>query len=392
MIVRSKIVLGLGLGLAFALALMGCAGQSAHDLLNRAIVTVPASDIAAKHEIFVATTRQQATKDPRQVFDGDRSLTTGYARVEVTVPKIHQVGAIERAKGSADSNPAKQFTATDVVHYGDASQFAKAVGADISMRGDRALVFVHGFNNGFDDGVYRLTQIAHDTNYPGTPVLFSWASSAKTTGYIYDKDSSTAARDDLEATLRMLAKTRAKSIDIIAHSMGTWLTMEALRQLAITGDRDLNGKLGYVILASPDIDVDVFKKQMIRYGKPDKPFAILLSGDDRALKLSSFISGDKPRVGDYGNAADLANYGVTVVDLTQTKGGDGLNHAKFADNPILVQLLGDRLRTPAGLASDEPDPTQLNNIGQGLGKAVGSVAEVVITTPFKVLTIATGGE
>jgi len=391
-IVRSKIVLGLGLGLAFALALMGCAGQSAHDLLNRAIVTVPASDIAAKHEIFVATTRQQATNDPRQVFDGDRSLTTGYARVEVTVPKIHQVGAIERAKGSADSNPAKQFTATDVVHYGDASQFAKAVGADISMRGDRALVFVHGFNNGFDDGVYRLTQIAHDTNYPGTPVLFSWASSAKTTGYIYDKDSSTAARDDLEATLRMLAKTRAKSIDIIAHSMGTWLTMEALRQLAITGDRDLNGKLGYVILASPDIDVDVFKKQMIRYGKPDKPFAILLSGDDRALKLSSFISGDKPRVGDYGNAADLANYGVTVVDLTQTKGGDGLNHAKFADNPILVQLLGDRLRTPAGLASDEPDPTQLNNIGQGLGKAVGSVAEVVITTPFKVLTIATGGE
>ncbi|TIT71843.1 MAG: alpha/beta hydrolase, partial [Mesorhizobium sp.] len=109
--------------------------------------------------------------------------------------KIHQVGAIERAKGSADSNPAKQFTATDVVHYGDPSQFAKAVGADIAIRGDRALVFVHGFNNGFDDGVYRLTQIAHDTKYQGTPVLFSWASSGKTTGYIYDKDSSTAARD-----------------------------------------------------------------------------------------------------------------------------------------------------------------------------------------------------
>jgi len=386
-IVRSKI----GLVLAFALAVAGCAGGNTHDLLNRTTVAVPASDIAANHEIFVATTRQQATKDPRQVFDGDRSLTTSYARVDVTVPKVHQVGAIERAKGSADSDPAKQFAATDVVHYGDAQQFAKAVGADIAMRGDRALVFVHGFNNGFDDGIYRLTQIAHDTKYPGTPVLFSWASSGKTTGYIYDKESANAARDDLEATLRMLAKTKAKSIDIVAHSMGTWVTMEALRQLAITGDRDLGGKLGYVILASPDIDVDVFKKQMIRYGKPSKPFAILLSADDRALKLSSFISGDKPRVGDYGNAADLASYGVSVVDLSQTKGGDRLNHAKFADNPILVQLLGDRLRTPAGLASDEPDPARLDNIGQGLGKAVGSVAEVVITTPFKVLTIATGG-
>ncbi|AZO01843.1 MULTISPECIES: alpha/beta hydrolase [unclassified Mesorhizobium] len=386
MTVHVKIVVGL----AFALALAGCAGPT-HDLLNRKPVSAPASDIAARHEIFVATTRQQATKDPRQVFDGDRSLTTGYARVDVTVPKIHQVGAIERAKGPADSNPAKQFTATDVVHYADASQFAKAVGSNIAIGGDRALVFVHGFNNGFDDGVFRLTQIAHDTKYPGTPVLFSWASSGKTTGYIYDKDSSTAARDDLEATLRMLAKTRVKSIDIIAHSMGTWLTMEALRQLAITGDRDLNGKLGYVVLASPDIDVDVFKKQMIRYGKPDKPFAILLSGDDRALKLSSFISGDKPRVGDYGNAADLASYGVVVADLTNTKGGDRLNHAKFADNPILVQLLGDRLRTPAALRAGEPQGAGLDNIGQGLGKAVGSVAEVVITTPFKVLTIATGG-
>jgi esterase/lipase superfamily enzyme len=376
---------------AFALAVTGCAGRNTHDLLNKTTIAVPASDIAATHEIFVATTRQRATKDPRQVYDGDRSLTTSFARVDVTVPKSHQVGAIERAKGSANSNPAKDFTAKDVTFYEGEPQFAKAVGADIAMRGDRALVFVHGFNNGFDDGIYRLTQIAHDTKYPGTPVLFSWASSGKTTGYIYDKESANAARDDLEATLRMLAKTRVKSIDIIAHSMGTWVTMEALRQFAIAGDRDLGGKLGYVILASPDIDVDVFKKQMIRYGKPNKPFAILLSADDRALKLSSLISGDKPRVGDYGNAADLASYGVSVVDLSQAKGGDRLNHAKFADNPFMVQLLGKGLSTPAGLASAEPDQAELNNLGQGLGKAVGSVAEIVITTPFKVLTIATGG-
>jgi esterase/lipase superfamily enzyme len=373
---------------ALALAVTGCAGRKTHDLLNTAAVTVPASDIAATHEIFVATTRKKATKAPRQVFDGDRSPTTSFASVEVTVPKVHQVGAIERAKGPANSNPAKDFTATEVTFYEGAPQFAKAVGADIAMRGDRALVFVHGF----DDGIYRLTQIAHDTNYSGTPVLFSWASSGKTTGYIYDKESANAARDDLEETLRMLAKTKAKSIDIIAHSMGTWVTMEALRQLAITGDRDLDDKLGYVILASPDIDVDVFKKQMIRYGKPDKPFVILLSGDDRALRLSSLISGDKPRVGDYGDAADLASYGVSVADLTKTKGGDRLNHAKFADNPFLVQLLGDRLRAPAGLASEEANPAQpIDNLGQGIGKAVGSVAEIVITTPFKVLTIATGG-
>lgn len=377
--------------IALTLPLAGCVGSRNHDLLNRTAIEAPASKIAAPHEIFVATTRMRAAKDPRQVFDAERSLTTSYARVDMTVPKLHQLGHIERAKGAAPSDPARHFTAERVAYYRDAQVFAKALGKDIARRGDRVLVFVHGFNNGFDDGVYRVTQIVHDTGYSGSAVLFSWASAGATTGYIYDKESANAARDDLESTLKMLARTKARSIDIIAHSMGTWVTMEALRQLAIEGDRDLSGKLGNVVLASPDIDVDVFKKQMLRYGKPDRPFTVLLSGDDRALWLSSLISGDKPRVGDYGDAADLAGYGVTVVDLSHTKGSDRLNHAKFANNPFLVQLMGEHLRMPAGLASDQIDGQPIDTLGQGIGKTVGSVAEIIVTTPFKVLTIATGG-
>lgn len=378
---------------AVALSVTGCAGSNTHDLLNKTAIEAPASAIAATRDIYVATTRQAAKIEPRQVFASERSLRTQYARIDVSVPKIHQVGQIERAKGRAQSNPAKHFTATRAVLYGNTKEFEQAVSADIARGDGRVLVFVHGYNNGFDDGVFRLTQIVQDTNYPGTPVLFSWASAGKTTGYIYDKESANAARDDLEATLRLLAKTKAKSIDIIAHSMGNWVAMEALRQLAITGDRDLSGKLGYVVLASPDIDVDVFKKQMMRYGKPDRPFTVLLSADDRALQLSSFISGAKPRVGDYGNASDLAQYGVTVVDLTKTTSGDRLNHAKFADNPLLVQLLGKQLQTPAALAEAEPAANQpIEQLGTGLGQAVGSVAEIVITTPFKVLTVVTGGQ
>jgi esterase/lipase superfamily enzyme len=377
---------------AVALMVVSCGTSPSHDLLNNVAIDAPASSIAATHEIFVATTRQRADKDPRQVFDGDRSLDTAFARVDMTVPAIHKVGNIERAKGRAPSDPAKDFTAQRVTFYRDAGVFEKAISANISKRGDRVLVFVHGFNNGFDDGVYRVTQIAHDTKYPGTPVLFSWASAGKITGYVYDKESANAARDDLEATLKMLAHTKARSIDIIAHSMGTWVTMEALRQLAIENNRDLNGKLGYVILASPDIDVDVFKKQMIRYGKPDRPFTVLLSGDDRALQLSSIISGSKPRVGDYGDAADLAKYGVVVADLTAAKGSDRLNHAKFADNPFLVQLIGERLAVPAGLASAPIDAEPIDTLGKGIGQTVGSAAEIVITTPFKVLRVVTGGE
>jgi len=363
-----------------AFAVSGCISERRHELIAADPMAPPPAEVAAKHEIFVATTRKRAD-DVRVVFDRQRSDTLGFARVGVTVPKNHEIGRIERAKDGKLGDPAKDFTAVDLTIYETGPAFTAAV-ADA---GERVLVFVHGYNTGFDDGIYRLTQIAHDTQYPGTPVLFSWASGAKTRDYVYDKDSSTAARDDLEATLVMLSKSRkVKSIDIIAHSMGNWLAMEALRQLAIAGNRDLGGKLGYVVLASPDIDVDIFKKQMTRYGKPDQPFVVLLSSDDKALRISSFIAGRQQRVGDYSDAAELAALGVTVVDLSATQGGDKLNHAKFADNPVLVQLLGERLRMPESLqATPEQANEQINQLAGGLGQA----AAIVVTTPLRIFTI-----
>lgn len=363
-----------------ALAASGCISERKHELLAANPAAPPPAGVEAKHDVFVATTRKRAA-DQRVVFDRQRSDMLAFGRVGVTVPKGHEIGRIERAKDGNPGDPAKDFTAVDLTIYDSAPAFTAAV-AD---RGERVLVFVHGYNTGFDDGVYRLTQIAHDTKYPGTPVLFSWASGARTRDYVYDKDSSTAARDDLESVLVMLSKTRGiKSIDIIAHSMGNWLAMETLRQLAIAGNRDLGGKLGYVVLASPDIDVDIFKKQMERYGKPDKPFVVLLSNDDKALRISSLIAGKEARVGDYSDANELAALGVTVVDLSATASGDKLNHAKFADNPVLVQLLGDRLRMPESL---EPTPQQTNERVNELAGGLGQAATVIITTPLRIITL-----
>lgn len=346
-----------------ALLVAGCAGRKPEELLGSAIVTASVADIAGNHAIFIATTRKRSS-DPGKVFEGERSATLNFARVNVTVPNLHQTGQIERKSRGKSDDPSKYFMASEATGYDTAPKFQAALNADIAARGGRVMVFVHGYNTSFDSAVYRLTQIVHDSGYPGTPVLFSWASGGSTTSYVYDKESASAARDQLEVTLRMLAQTGARRIDIVAHSMGTWVTMETLRQLAITGDRDLSGKLGDVVLASPDIDVDVFKSQMRRYGKPDKPFILLLSDDDRALKLSGLLAGSRPRVGDYRNAADLADYGVTVVDLTSAKGADTFNHTKFADNPALVRQLGQRLRTDDGFASDRDVTDRINLLNQ----------------------------
>jgi esterase/lipase superfamily enzyme len=349
--------------LALALLGAGCmTDDDATDLIGTAAIQVPVTEIVGNHSIFVATTREASTD--AKVFTNSRSPRLNFARVNVTVPKLHKTGQIERHKPGKPDDPMKFFTATDVVAYDAQPKFSSALSADIAARGGRAMIFIHGYNTSFDSAVYRATQIAHDSGYPGTPVLFSWASGGSTTDYVYDKESASVARDQLEGTLRLLAQSGARRIDIVAHSMGTWVTMEALRQLAITGDRDLGGKLGDVVLASPDIDVDVFKSQMRRYGKPDKPFFLLLSADDRALRLSGLIAGNKPRLGDYKDAADLAEYGVTVVDLSKEKGSDNLNHTKFADNPTLVKLLGQRLREDDGYASDRDVTDRITLLGQ----------------------------
>jgi esterase/lipase superfamily enzyme len=131
---------------------------------------------------------------------------------------------------------------------------------------------------------------------------------------------------------------------------------------------------------------------MARYGKPKKPFFLFLSDDDRALRLSSLIAGNKPRLGDYGKAQDIAEYGFVVVDLSNVESSDRLNHMKFADNPLLVKMLGDGLQRSEDLTANEREVTdRINGLAQGLGQTLTSAAEIVITTPISVLNVAVGG-
>lgn len=380
--------------LALALIVMagaGCASPQ-QSMLAMVASSEPATAFAGREQIFVATTRARS-EEPGIFFDGARADTLSFARAEITIPPVHEPGRLERPRRGAAIDPARHFAASGVERMAGEDEFAGTLRSRFEAADGRALVFVHGYNTRFDAAVFRAAQIVHDSGYRGTPILFTWASAGRTIDYVYDQNSASAARDGLEKTLRAIARAGARRIDIVAHSMGTWLTLEALRQLAIGGDRDISGRLGDVVLASPDIDIDVFKTQMRRYGQPDKPFYVLVSGDDRALELSSLIAGSRPRVGGYVGAgeAQLASLGVVVVDLSQISAGDSYNHMKFADNPVLVRMLGERLREDDSLGSSERDITdRVSSLVRGLGQTVTSAAEIIITTPVEVMRVAVG--
>ena len=211
------------------------------------------------------------------------------------------------------------------------------------------LLFIHGFTTMFAEGLYRFAQVVHDSGAPSVPVLFTWASRGKAGAYIYDTNSATTARDDLEHTLRLLFASDADQINILAHSMGNWVTVEALRQIKISGQLLPLRKVGSVFLADADIDMDVFKSQMRRFGKPKKPFYVIVSKDDQALQFSTLIADGRSRLGDDANIEELTALVATVIDLTDVKATDYSNHGKFAEIAEVAPQLRAQVLSPKGV-------------------------------------------
>jgi esterase/lipase superfamily enzyme len=252
------------------------------------------------------------------------------------------------------------------------------------------LVFVHGFNNRYEDAIYRFAQIVHDSGTDAAPVIFTWPSRASIFDYTYDKESTNFSRDALEELLRKAVETpEVGEITIMAHSMGTWLAVETLRQMAIRDGR-VPKKIQQVILASPDLDVDVFGQQLRSIGKDRPHFTLFVSRDDRALTLSRRISGNVDRLGQINPAKEpyrtmLENQGITVLDLTALQSGDRLNHGKFAESPEVVRLIGNRLIDGQAVTDSQVGfGERLGAVALGTAQTVGSAASIVVSTPIAV--------
>jgi esterase/lipase superfamily enzyme len=354
-----------------AFSLVSCASRPESGFLSAVAYSPPG---AVDHTLLIATTRERDDR-PGTLFNGDRATATDYAELTVSVPPNHKQGEIEWAT-TPPGDPNVDFVVRDERYLDGDKAFVQALNAQLARRppGQRKVfLFIHGFNTMFAEGVYRLAQLAHDAKAPGVPVLFTWASRGKPTAYVYDLNSATAARDGLEHTLRLLLSSNAEEVNVLAHSMGNWVTVEAFRQIKISGDLTHRDKIGYVFLAAPDIDIDVFKSQMRRFGQPQKPFYIILSEDDRALFLSRSIAGGVTRVGDNPDVAELATLGATVIDLTDLKATDATNHDKFAQ----LAAVAPDLR--AALARGVPADHKASDVGDTAVSGVGAIVSLPIT-------------
>ncbi len=121
----------------------------------------------------------------------------------------------------------------------------------------------------------------------------------------HDRDSALFARDGLEALLREIAAAGSNRIVLVAHSLGSSVTMEALRQLRIGGRDDVLNRISGVILMSPDLDVDLFRSQAQRVDPLPQPFVIFTSQRDRALRISAAITWSTVASGQSGHRSRM---------------------------------------------------------------------------------------
>lgn len=313
------------------LLLAGCAPRG--DMVLAPEAAAIAQDTRT---IFVGTNRA-LTADGR--FGPDRGTQTQFLRYDIAIPPGHVPGQLRKARAGRAPDLARDFLATNIEEFADARAFHDSLGAALMAQPPHhreAVVFVHGYNTRHAEGIYRLAQLAHDIRMPGVKLHFAWPSAGNPTVYAYDRDSALFSRDKLEAFLEDVAAAGPDRIILVAHSMGSLLTMETLRQMAIAGRQDLLARIRGVVLISPDLDIDVFRTQAERVTPLPQPFLIVSSQRDRVLEISALLTGHRTRLGQIGDVSALADLDVTVVDVSAFSGG--LGHFTLGTSPALIRI------------------------------------------------------
>jgi esterase/lipase superfamily enzyme len=196
-------------------------------------------------------------------------------------------------------------------------------------------MFIHGFNVGFDDAVYRTAQLSSDLQWKGMTLLYSWASNGQLVRYSADIENNDKTVTALKGFLLDTAsRTGVTSIHVIAHSMGNRALANALHQIALAQAHE-SVRIQNLVLTAPDIDADVFRDIAAEVAKTAKRTTLYASSRDKALMLSKKRA-VYPRAGDATEIVIVD--GVDSIDATALR-TDFVSHSYYGDSdPVLTDI------------------------------------------------------
>ncbi|WP_441965716.1 alpha/beta hydrolase [Microvirga sp. 2MCAF38] len=306
------------------LVLAGCIGGDG-DVGSALMPPKPA--LVRDPTVFVATTRMPVGS-PIQApwFSAQRAPDLIFAKANMRIPDRSMVARVTLS-GDWDIK-----SVDDVVRKGAAQAFAQeALGRDV-------VLYVHGYKESFETATISAAQLSSGIGFSGITGLFTWPSAGSTFSYVSDRESAMWSRDAMQDLLTALANSPSGGrVHIVAHSMGTLLTLETLRMLRASGGESAMSRIGAVVLAAPDIDIDLFARGVEHLGADAQKITVISATNDRALAVSSRLAGGIVRAG----AADrgrLEELGVKVADASDFGGGI-INHDLFLSSKDVQQVV-----------------------------------------------------
>lgn len=290
--------------------------------------------------IVIMSTGQASIEKHGVAYSSDRG-TLARGVCEVTVPDNHQRGLVERPsllRLEFSEDRRKHVVLTSAIELSE-SDFDQRMSETVAgSENQDLLVFIHGYNVDFESAVQRTAQIAVDLPFTGVPVCYSWPSQATLMGYSVDENNAIWTVSHLKRFLsELVEKSGARSINVVAHSMGNRAMTAAIQQLDLQERSELDHYFDRIVLAAPDVDADHFKRDLApALARMANHVTLYASSDDQALIASKKVHG-YPRAGESGQniviAPGIETIDVSGVDLSL------LGHSYYGDNESMLRDL-----------------------------------------------------
>ena len=303
------------------------------------------SGAPANHDvvrIFYATDRlDTGNADPTLRYSAERAKPGDIARgyCDVSIPSAHVTGELEspswlRLEFTPD--PVKHVVLKTVQPLASDAFYDMVAERVASSPSKEAVVYIHGFNNSFENAARQTAQIALDARFDGAPILYSWPSKNRMLSYTEDEETIMWTTFHLRDFLQELAeRSRATKIHLIAHSMGNRALVPALQMIA-SRDSQRPSPFDQIVLAAPDIGADVLSEYTPEISRSMGRLTLYASSNDDALLLSRFIHG-ATRAGQGGGKDGylLLAPGIDTIDASAMR-TDFIGHAYFAQSGSII--------------------------------------------------------
>lgn len=277
--------------------------------------------------------------DREKVIDGNtldyiaKRGEMSYGFCDISIPNIHKIGNIERPNlwnFEIRENENKHIIVKKVNPLDKEDFFIQINELLKDEDSNQIFIFVHGYNVKFHDAARRTAQIAYDLEFDGVPVFYSWPSLGTVAGYPHDENQVDWCYPNLKEFIKDFSnKTKVKSINLIAHSMGNRILTRALNDISMELSIEDDLRIRQIILTAPDLDAEVFKRDIApKFKKFNSKVTLYSSSNDIALKASKFIHWSNERAGD--TAEKFIANDIDTIDATKVN-TSFMGHSYFSD-------------------------------------------------------------